>query len=282
MARSCEPPADEWPVRPSGMSVTTEARSSSGVQDQRSTDRLASVTIAASTAVQRHAEAVLIRPATDQICTGLRWSSRRWPDTSDTVSGTSRAAHTAHAPDATVPSLSARYPPASRTPVGCGGTMNAANRNDPTASTAAISPAARTNGSPSVVAGPGSGRPVAVSASASERAPMPAAVQPASTPTPISTGHIGVRRLGGATPGAAAVDSPAASPAARATVMYPGYGRAPSTTGPGCPGRPGAPWPRGRRTDCGRSGRCDRSRAGCRAAPGETRCVVRRGPRRAR
>jgi len=36
--------------------------------------------------------------------------------------------------------------------------------NDPTASTAAISPAARTNGSPYVVTGPGSGNPVAVAA----------------------------------------------------------------------------------------------------------------------
>ena len=109
------------------------------------------------------------------------------------VSGTSRAAHTAHTPDATVPSRSARYPPASRTPLLCGGTRNAANRNDPTASTAAISPAARTNGSPSVVAGPGSGKPVAVSAPASESAPIPAAVQPASTATPISSGHTSAR-----------------------------------------------------------------------------------------
>ena len=105
------------------------------------------------------------------------------------VSGTSKAAHTAHAPDATVPSRSARYPPASSTPLRCGGTRNAAKRNDPTASTAAISPAARTNGKPSVVAGPGSGSPVAVSASASDSAPIPAAVQPASTAMPVSSGQ---------------------------------------------------------------------------------------------
>src|ERR1700761_5330381 len=105
------------------------------------------------------------------------------------VSGTSRAAHTAQAPDATVPIRSARYPPASSTPLLCGGTRNAAKRNDPTASTAAISPAARTNGRPSVVAGPGSGRPVAVNAPASDSAPIPAAVQPASTATPTSSGQ---------------------------------------------------------------------------------------------
>src|SRR6201993_3183640 len=126
------------------------------------------------------------------------------------VSGTSRAAHTAHTPDATVPSRSARYPAASRTPLLCRGTRNAAKRNDPTANTAAISPAARTNGSPSVVAGPGSGRPVAVNASASDNAPIPAAVQPASTATPINGAHTAARDLF----------------LGRATVMDPGYWRA--------------------------------------------------------
>src|SRR5258707_5891528 len=131
------------------------------------------------------------------------------------VSGTSSAAQTAHTPDATVPSRSARYPPTSRTPLLCGGTRNAAQRKDPTASTAAISPAARTNGSPSVVAGPGSGSPVAVSASASDNAPIPAAVQPASTATPASSGHTSAPRL------------PGAAPAGRATITYPGYGARP-------------------------------------------------------
>lgn len=37
--------------------------------------------------------------------------------------------------------------------------MNAANRKPPTAVTAATSPAARTNGRPSVVTGPGVGQP---------------------------------------------------------------------------------------------------------------------------
>ena len=66
-----------------------------------------------------------------------------------------------------------------------------ANRNDPTATTAAISADARTNGRPSVVTGPGSGSPVAVSASASDSADSPAAVAPASTATPPSSGHTG-------------------------------------------------------------------------------------------
>src|SRR3984957_5982140 len=128
------------------------------------------------------------------------------------VSGISRNAHTAHTPDATVPSRSARYPPASSTPDFCGGTRKAATRNDPTARTAAISPAARTNRRPSVVAAPGLGNPVAVSASASDNAPMPAAVQPASTATPLSSGHTSSRAL--------ALDWP--------TVIRPGYGRVPA------------------------------------------------------
>src|ERR1700734_3956231 len=75
VARSCEPPADEWPVNPSGTSVTNDPTNSNGVHDQRSTARLANVTRAAKNAVQRHAEAVLIRPATDQSCTGFRWAA---------------------------------------------------------------------------------------------------------------------------------------------------------------------------------------------------------------
>ena len=48
--------------------------SSSGVHDQRSTGRLANITAAASNAVNRHADAMLIRLATDQIVAGLRWA----------------------------------------------------------------------------------------------------------------------------------------------------------------------------------------------------------------
>ena len=70
-----------------------------------------------------------------------------------------------------------------------------------------------------IVAGPGSGRPVAVSASASDSAPIPAAVHPASTATPTSSGHTSARR----STGAVWVASPIVSPAGRATVMYPGY-----------------------------------------------------------
>ena len=151
-------------------------------------------TTAARNAVHRHAPAMSTRFATDQIDAGLRWSRSGWPDTSEMVSGTSSAALTAHAPAASVPVRSARYPAASSTPVCWGGTKNAANRNEPTATTAAISPAARTNGKPIVVTGPGSGSPVAVSASASDSAAKPAAVQPASRATPRSNGHTVVRR----------------------------------------------------------------------------------------
>ena len=72
MPRSWEPPADECPVSPRGISVTIDPNSSMGVHDQRSTGLLATATMAASTAVQRQAEAVLISPASDQIWTGLR------------------------------------------------------------------------------------------------------------------------------------------------------------------------------------------------------------------
>src|SRR5262245_25581988 len=88
--------------------------------------------------------------------------------------------------------------------------MNAANRNDPTATTAAISPAARMNGSPYVVTGPGLGSPVAVNASLSASPPSPAATAPASTATPTSTGQTALLR------------TPAAT-----LVMCPAYGVAP-------------------------------------------------------
>ena len=65
--RSCEPPADEWPVSASGSSVTSAPPNSSGVHDQRSTGMLTTVTIAASSAVQRQAPAMSTRLATDQI-----------------------------------------------------------------------------------------------------------------------------------------------------------------------------------------------------------------------
>ena len=62
--------------------------------------------------------------------------------------------------------------------------------NDPTATTAAISPAARTNGRPKVVTGPGSGSPVAVSASASDkRAEARGGARRPAAATPNSTGH---------------------------------------------------------------------------------------------
>ena len=106
------------------------------------------MTIAASSAVHRQVPAVSTRLATDQMADGLSLLVSGCPVTSETVSGTSSAAHTAQTPEATVPIRSARYPDASSTPLSCGGTRNAASRNDPTATTAAISPAARTNGRP--------------------------------------------------------------------------------------------------------------------------------------
>ncbi len=66
------------------------------------------MTAAARNAVQRHAPAVSTRLATDQTLTGLSCSRSGCPETSETVSGTSSAAHTVHTADATVPSRSAR------------------------------------------------------------------------------------------------------------------------------------------------------------------------------
>src|SRR5438093_10067072 len=104
VAKSCAPPADEWPVSPSGTNVISAPASSTGVHDQRSTGRLASVTAAAMKAIQRHALAVSTRLAADHTLTGFRFSVSGCPETSDTVSGTSSAAHTVHIADAAVPS----------------------------------------------------------------------------------------------------------------------------------------------------------------------------------
>src|SRR6476620_3018058 len=71
VARSCEPPVEEWPVSASGISVIRAPPNSSGVGDQRSIGMLATVTIAARTAVHRQAPAVATRLATDQIADGL-------------------------------------------------------------------------------------------------------------------------------------------------------------------------------------------------------------------
>src|ERR1700730_6987613 len=65
--------------------------------------------------------------------------------------------------------------------------------------TATTSPAARMNGKPYVVTGPGSASPVAVSAAANDSAPIAAAVTPASTATPVRTGQAAARlTVGGA------------------------------------------------------------------------------------
>ena len=73
---------------------------------------------------------------------------QRLAGTSEMVSGTSSAAHTAHTPRRSGSGAQRAISGRVEHPGGCGGTRNAANRNDPTATTAAISPAARTNGSP--------------------------------------------------------------------------------------------------------------------------------------
>ena len=67
-------------------------------------------TTAARNAVHRHAPAISTRLATDQMSDGLSWSCSGWPVTSETVNGTSSAAHTVQIAEATVPSRSARYP----------------------------------------------------------------------------------------------------------------------------------------------------------------------------
>src|SRR6185503_15414367 len=108
VAKSCAPPADECPVRASGTRVINAPASSTGVHPHRSTGRLASVTAAAMNAVQRQEVAVSTRLAADQMLIGLRFSVSGCPETSDTVSGTNSAAHTAQTADAADPRRSAR------------------------------------------------------------------------------------------------------------------------------------------------------------------------------
>ena len=74
VARSWDPPADEWPVSPSGSRVANDPANSSGVHDQRNTGTLATVTTAASSAVQRHVVEMLIRLASDHRVAGFRWA----------------------------------------------------------------------------------------------------------------------------------------------------------------------------------------------------------------
>src|SRR6185312_15809161 len=139
VARSCDPPAEECPVRPSGINVTRDPANRTGVNDHRSTGMLATVSTAARNAVHRHAPAVSTTSAADHSVAGLTRSVTGCPDTSEIVSGTSNAAHTVHTPAAIVPVRKARYPDTSSTPLSWGGTRNAANMNDPTATTAETS-----------------------------------------------------------------------------------------------------------------------------------------------
>ena len=54
--------------------MASDPTNSSGVHDQRSTGRLATVSTAASSAVQRHAIEMLIRLANDHSVAGFRWA----------------------------------------------------------------------------------------------------------------------------------------------------------------------------------------------------------------
>ena len=108
VARSWAPPAEECPVSTSGINVSSDPASSTGVHPHRNTGRLAMVTAAARSAVQRQATATSTIPAADHTSAGPRWSSNGCPDTSETVSGTSSAAHTVHTADAAEPTRSAR------------------------------------------------------------------------------------------------------------------------------------------------------------------------------
>ena len=71
VAMSCAPPEDECPVSTSGSNVTSDPANSTGVQDQRSTGMLSTVTSTASSAVHRHAPAISIRSATAQMSAKL-------------------------------------------------------------------------------------------------------------------------------------------------------------------------------------------------------------------
>ncbi|KMO76406.1 hypothetical protein MCHLDSM_03139 [Mycolicibacterium chlorophenolicum] len=107
VAMSCEPPDEECPVTASGINVIRPPASSAGVHDQRSTVRLATATNAARIEVVRHAALVSTRSAADHMSSGVS-SVNGTPDTSEIVSATNSAAHTAHTAQAAPPTLSAR------------------------------------------------------------------------------------------------------------------------------------------------------------------------------
>ena len=139
-------------------------------------------------------------------------------------------------------------------PAALGGTRNAANKNAPTASTAAISPTARTNGRPSVVAGPGLGKPVAASAFARDNVPIRPPCNPQAPPlrpTVARSARQACQR--GGQPSCPRVWS-----CARATEL----------DSPPCPGSaPDGPGTRERGTDYARFSRRSRNLAGCCAIP---------------
>ncbi|SLI41346.1 Uncharacterised protein [Mycobacteroides abscessus subsp. abscessus] len=97
VATSCEPPEAECPVNASGIMVRIEPPNSTGVQPQRSASRAPTATISANTTVVRQASAMSTCPIARHSCSGRQMSATGWPVVSDTVSGTSSAAQTAHA-----------------------------------------------------------------------------------------------------------------------------------------------------------------------------------------
>src|SRR5262249_3447765 len=143
VATSCEPPADECPMAPTGSSPPTASASSGTVQPQLRTARLPTVTTAAAAAVSSHACAAPSCGTALTTAPKVRPLTGR-PIASATVSGTINDAATHHSAPHHVTVLSAAYPLTLRYPVPCGGAKNAANSADPVVSAAAASAMART------------------------------------------------------------------------------------------------------------------------------------------
>ena len=145
--RSCDPPADEWPVSASGRSVTRAPANSSGVQDQRSTGMLTpSRSRRAAPSSATHPRRRPGWPPTRS--PGVEPTGQRLAgDVGDGQRHQQRRTHRPHTRGDGAQSQRAVARGVEHA-VALRGHQERGDQEGPTATTAAISPAARTNGSP--------------------------------------------------------------------------------------------------------------------------------------
>ena len=94
VARSCEPPAEECPVSPSGSRLPSATTSRAGVHTHRSATRHPTARTKAMAAVHAQDWAVSTLPMIRTMVAGSSASAKGWPAVSDSVSGTMSAAQT--------------------------------------------------------------------------------------------------------------------------------------------------------------------------------------------